>query len=78
VFADSKLWSDEIRAMRAREHGVAPEELESFYDSRNLLKRRILPRDVAQSVAFLLSDWSDKTTGCVLTVDGGLPAVFPR
>jgi len=78
VFADSKLWSDEVRAMRAREHGVAPEELESFYDSRNLLKRRILPRDVAQSVAFLLSDWSDKTTGCVLTVDGGLPAVFPR
>jgi NAD(P)-dependent dehydrogenase (short-subunit alcohol dehydrogenase family) len=78
VFEDSKLWSDETKAMRAREHGVEPDELESFYQSRNLLQRRILPVDVARSIAFLLSDWSAKTTGCVLTVDGGLPAVFPR
>jgi NAD(P)-dependent dehydrogenase (short-subunit alcohol dehydrogenase family) len=78
VFEDSKLWSDETKAMRAREHGVAPEDLEAFYVSRNLLRRQILPRDVARSIAFLLSDWSDKTTGCVLTVDGGLPPVFPR
>jgi NAD(P)-dependent dehydrogenase (short-subunit alcohol dehydrogenase family) len=78
VFEDSKLWSNEIKLMRAEEHGVTPEELEAFYTSRNLLHRRILPLDVARSIVFLLSSWSAKTTGCVLTVDAGLPAVFPR
>jgi NAD(P)-dependent dehydrogenase (short-subunit alcohol dehydrogenase family) len=78
VFEDSRLWSDEIKSMRAREHGVKPAELEAFYQQRNLLRTRILPRDVARSIAFLLSPWSDKTTGCVITVDGGLPGVFPR
>jgi NAD(P)-dependent dehydrogenase (short-subunit alcohol dehydrogenase family) len=78
VFEGSKLWSDDIKAMRAHEHHVAPEELEAFYQKRNLLRTRILPRDVARSIAFLLSDWSEKTTGCVITVDGGLPGVFPR
>lgn len=78
VFEDSKLWSDEIKSMRAHEHHVAPGELEAFYQQRNLLRTRILPADVARSVAFLLSDWSAKTTGCVITVDGGLPGVFPR
>jgi hypothetical protein len=29
-------------------------------------------------VAFLLSDDAAKTTACVLTVDGGVPGVFPR
>ena len=34
--------------------------------------------DVAESVAFLLSDRSRATTGCVVTVDGGVAAAFPR
>lgn len=78
VFEDSRLWSAEIKSMRAHEHGVEPESLEAFYQQRNLLRTRILPRDVARSIAFLLSPWSEKTTGCVITVDGGLPGVFPR
>lgn len=78
VFEGSHLWSDEIRAMRAAEHHVDPEKLEEFYTGRNLLHTRIVPLDVVRAIAFFLSDWSGKTTGCVLTVDGGLPAVFPR
>lgn len=78
VFEGSHLWSDEIKAMRAREHNVEPDKLEEFYTQRNLLHARIVPYDVVRAVAFFLSDWSMKTTGCVLTVDGGLPAVFPR
>jgi NAD(P)-dependent dehydrogenase (short-subunit alcohol dehydrogenase family) len=78
VFEDSRLWTDEIKAMRAQEHGVAPSELEGFYQQRNLLHERILPSDVARAIALLLSDWTAKTTGCVLTVDGGIPGVFPR
>ena len=78
VFEGSHLWSDEIKTTRAREHNVDPEKLEEFYTQRNLLHTRISPHDVIRAIAFLLSDWSSKTTGCVLTVDGGLPAVFPR
>jgi len=78
VFEDSRLWSDEIKSMRAHEHGVEPDKLEAFYQQRNLLRTRIFPRDVARSIAFLLSPWSAKTTGCVITVDGGIPGVFPR
>jgi NAD(P)-dependent dehydrogenase (short-subunit alcohol dehydrogenase family) len=78
VFAGSQLWSAEVREMRAREHGVRPDDLEEFYRQRNLLRARIEPADVTRAIAFFLSEWSAKTTGCVLTVDGGLPAVFPR
>jgi NAD(P)-dependent dehydrogenase (short-subunit alcohol dehydrogenase family) len=78
VFAGSRLWSAEVREMRAREHGVHPDRLEDFYQQRNLLHARVEPADVTRAIAFFLSDWSAKTTGCVLTVDGGLPAVFPR
>ena len=34
--------------------------------------------DVAESVAFLVSERSRATTGCVITVDGGVPGAFPR
>jgi NAD(P)-dependent dehydrogenase (short-subunit alcohol dehydrogenase family) len=78
VFEGSHLWSDEIRAMRAAEYHVEPDKLEEFYTARNLLHARIVPFDVVRAVAYFLSGWSGKTTGCVLTVDGGLPTVFPR
>ena len=78
IFGDSRLFSDEVRAQRAAAHGVAPEELEAFYASRSLLGREVKASDVAESVAFLLSDRSRATTGCVVTVDGGVAAAFPR
>jgi NAD(P)-dependent dehydrogenase (short-subunit alcohol dehydrogenase family) len=78
VFEGSKIWSDEVRAERAAAHGVPVEELEAFYAKRNLLGTKISPRDVAEAVAFLLSDRSKATTGTVITVDGGVAAAFPR
>ena len=78
VFQDSKLWSEEIRRERAAAQGIAVEQLEDFYRKRNLLGARILPEDVAQAVLFLGSDRSSKTTGCTLTVDGGVKDAFPR
>jgi enoyl-[acyl-carrier-protein] reductase (NADH) len=53
-------------------------EIEEFYRQRNLLKVRVFPEDVAEAVTFLASDRSAKTTGCILTVDGGLREAFPR
>jgi rhamnulose-1-phosphate aldolase/alcohol dehydrogenase len=78
VFRDSKLWSADVRQERARAQGVSVAELEDFYRKRNLLARPILPDDVAEAVLFLASDRSAKTTGCTLTVDGGVKDAFPR
>jgi rhamnulose-1-phosphate aldolase/alcohol dehydrogenase len=78
VFQDSRLWSEEIRRERAAAQGIAVDRLEDFYRTRNLLNARILPEDVAQAVLFLASDRSAKTTGCTLTVDGGVKDAFPR
>jgi rhamnulose-1-phosphate aldolase/alcohol dehydrogenase len=78
IFQDSGLWSADIRRERAAAQGIAAEQLEEFYRRRNLLGARILPDDVAEAVLFLASDRSAKTTGCTLTVDGGVKDAFPR
>jgi len=78
VFEGSALWSPELRAQRAAVYGIKPEELEAYYTQRNLMKVPITGRDVAKATAFLLSDEAERTTACVLTVDGGVPGVFPR
>jgi rhamnulose-1-phosphate aldolase/alcohol dehydrogenase len=78
VFQDSKLWSDEVRRERAAAQGIGVDQLEDFYRRRNLLAVPILPEDVAEAVLFLASDRSRKTTGCTITVDGGVKDAFPR
>jgi rhamnose utilization protein RhaD (predicted bifunctional aldolase and dehydrogenase)/NAD(P)-dependent dehydrogenase (short-subunit alcohol dehydrogenase family) len=78
VFGGSQLWSEEVRRERAGAHGVAVEELEAFYASRSLLGREVTAHDVAEAVAFLVSDRSRSTTGTVIPVDAGVPGAFPR
>ncbi|HEX9189514.1 MAG TPA: SDR family oxidoreductase, partial [Vicinamibacteria bacterium] len=78
VFRDSRLWSDDVRRERARAQGIDVGDLEDYYRKRNILARPILPEDVAEAVLFLASDRSAKTTGCTITVDGGLKDAFPR
>ena len=78
VFRDSKLWSEEVRRERARAQGITVDQLEDFYRKRNILAAPILPEDVAEAVLFLASDRSAKTTGCTITVDGGVKDAFPR
>ena len=77
VFDGSGLWR-EIKKERARSHGISAGELEQHYQHRNLMKVRVEARDVAEAVSFFLSPRSAKTTGCMLTVDGGLREAFPR
>ena len=39
---------------------------------------KLWSEDVAEAVLFLASDRSAKTTGCTITVDGGVKDAFPR
>ena len=78
VFQGSQLWSPELRQERASAHGVTVDGLEEFYRQRNLLKARVFAEDVAETVLFLASNRSAKTTGAMIPVDGGVREAFPR
>ncbi len=60
------IFSDGFLEKRARARGVTPEE---YLRSGNLLKREVKADDVAQ--AFVDLALAQKTTGAVITVDGG-------
>jgi rhamnulose-1-phosphate aldolase/alcohol dehydrogenase len=78
VFEGSGLFSPELRESRARAHGVSSDQLEAFYQQRNLLKVRVTGADVAEAALFFASDRSAKTTGAMLSVDGGVREAFVR
>ncbi|WP_206830256.1 bifunctional aldolase/short-chain dehydrogenase [Alicyclobacillus fructus] len=78
VLQGSNIWNSAWREERARAYGIAPEELEDYYRKRTILGVNILPEDIAEAILFFCSPRSSKTTGCMLTVDGGVAAAFPR
>jgi len=57
---------------RAKAHGLAVDE----YFRANLLSREVTADHVADAFLYLAS--APSTTGCVITVDGGNVAAFPR
>jgi len=78
VIQGSSIWDSEWRQARAAQHGISPDELAAFYRQRNTLKVDVLPEDLAEAIAFLAGPRSAKTTGGMLTVDGGVPTAYPR
>ena len=78
VIEGSELWPESRRRERARTYGIASEELEAYYRDRTALKVHITPDDVAEAILFFASAQSAKTTGAVLTVDGGIRAAYVR
>jgi NAD(P)-dependent dehydrogenase (short-subunit alcohol dehydrogenase family) len=38
----------------------------------------VLPEDVAEAIAFFVGPRSNKSTGNVVNVDGGVTAAYPR
>jgi NAD(P)-dependent dehydrogenase (short-subunit alcohol dehydrogenase family) len=68
----TKLFAGDVVAKRAQARGVSVDE----YFKANLLAREVTAQDVAQAFAHLAQ--AHATTGCVVTVDGGNPAAFPR
>jgi NAD(P)-dependent dehydrogenase (short-subunit alcohol dehydrogenase family) len=53
-------------------------KLANFYAQRTLTKRPILPQDCAAAIVWLAGDFSAKTTGHIIPVDGGLSEAFLR
>lgn len=54
------------------------EKLARFYAERTLLKAPVLAGDAAEALCLLLGDRLGKTTGQIVTVDGGSRAAFLR
>jgi rhamnulose-1-phosphate aldolase/alcohol dehydrogenase len=78
VLQGSRIWKGSWRAERAQQHKAAPDELESVYRERSLLKRSVFPEDVAEAVAWFASERSAKSTGNIINVDAGNAQAFTR
>ncbi|MFB9277075.1 bifunctional aldolase/short-chain dehydrogenase [Cohnella cellulosilytica] len=78
ILQGSAIWNGSWRNERAAAYGIEPDQLEEYYRKRTTLLVNIYPRDIAEGIAFFASSKSAKTTGCMLTIDGGVPAAFTR
>ncbi len=78
VLRGSKIWSGEWLDQRASTYGKDKDGLEEMYRQRSLLKRSVLPEDIAEAAYFLASDASAKSTGNILNVDAGNVQSFTR
>lgn len=78
VIRGSKIWDSQWKEERASSYGIDTDDLETHYRKRTILNVNILPQDIAESIAFLSSSKAAKTTGCMVTVDGGVAAAFTR
>ena len=78
VLAGSSIWDGKWRAERAATYGIEPDKLEEFYRGRTTLKVNVLPEDIAEATSWLTSPAAAKTTGGVITVDGGVPTAYVR
>jgi rhamnulose-1-phosphate aldolase/alcohol dehydrogenase len=79
VIRGSHIWDGDWRQERASAYGIdAGDELEEFYRKRSMLKRSVLPEDVAEAVYYFASDASAKSTGNILNVDAGNAQSFTR
>ncbi len=78
VLQGSSIWDAGWREARAKGMGIAPDQLEEAYRQRTTLKVNVYPEDIAEAILFFASERSNKTTGGILNVDGGLVAAYVR
>ena len=65
-------------ANRAKTYGIPEEDLGTFYAQRTILKREVLPENVANAVSVLTGPDLSHTTGLHIPVDAGVAAAFLR
>ncbi len=78
VLRGSKIWEGDWLDQRARTYGTDKEGLEEMYRNRSMLKRSVLPEDIAEACYFFAAETSAKSTGNILNVDAGNVQAFPR
>lgn len=78
VLRGSKIWEGEWLEQRADTYGTDKEGLEEMYRKRSLLKRSVLPEDIAEACYFFAAETSSKSTGNILNVDAGNVQAFTR
>ncbi|TGN67084.1 bifunctional rhamnulose-1-phosphate aldolase/short-chain dehydrogenase [Paracoccus liaowanqingii] len=78
VLRGSRIWEGEWLDQRASTYGTDKGGLEEMYRQRSLLKRSVLPEDIAEGAYFFASDLSAKSTGNILNVDAGNVQAFTR
>jgi rhamnulose-1-phosphate aldolase len=65
-------------ANRAKTYGIEEDDLGKFYAQRTILKREVLPENVANAVSVLTGPDLSHTTGLHIPVDAGVAAAFLR
>jgi rhamnulose-1-phosphate aldolase/alcohol dehydrogenase len=78
VVRGSGIFAGGWGAKRAAVYGVPEDELGAYYAQRTLLKREVLPENVANAVFVLCTGDLSHTTGLHIPVDAGVAAAFLR
>ena len=78
VVQGSGIFAGGWGANRAAVYGVEEKDLGKFYAQRTLLKREVLPENIANAVFALCSADLSHTTGLHVPVDAGVAAAFLR
>jgi rhamnulose-1-phosphate aldolase/alcohol dehydrogenase len=78
VVRGSGIFAGGWGAKRAAVYGVAEEDLGEYYAQRTLLKREVLPENIANAAFALCTSDFSHTTGLHVPVDAGVAAAFLR
>ena len=78
VVRGSGIFSSGWGANRAKTYGVPEEKLGEFYAQRTILKKEVLPENVADAVAVITGPELQHTTGLHIPVDAGVASAFLR
>ncbi len=78
VVRGSGIFASGWGANRAKTYGIEEEDLGSFYAQRTILKREVVPENVANAVFVLCTSDLSHTTGLHIPVDAGVAAAFLR
>jgi len=78
VVRGSGIFASGWGANRAATYGVKEEDLGQYYANRTILKREVVPENVADAVYVLTGPDLTRTTGLHIPVDSGVAAAFLR
>ena len=68
----------ELETVHRFPNGVKEEDLGQYYANRTILKREVVPENVADAVYVLTGPELSRTTGLHIPVDSGVAAAFLR